>query len=102
MCLKDCCIKVKNIAFNCHSAMQNVLHLYRLVTFTLTHLCRVESSTSSFWTGLFPIYGVSGWFLLLTSFAEISIFKENIVDPDQAPRSGSTLFLNVPFTERQA
>ena len=46
--------------------------------------------------------GVSGWFLFLTSFVEISIFKENIVDPDQAPRSRSTLFLNVPFTERQA
>ena len=34
----------------------------------------------------FLIEGMSGWFLLLLCFIEISVFNANSVDPDQTPR----------------
>ena len=34
-------------------------HINRTI---LTHFCRVDSSTISLWTDIFPIKGVSGWF----------------------------------------
>ena len=51
----------------------------------LTHLCRVDSSTITLWTGPFPIEGI---FVIFT----IAIFYRNSclqksVDPDQTPRS---------------
>ena len=39
------------------------------------HLCRVDSSTSILWTSPFPIERVSGQFLLLPCFTEISVFN---------------------------
>ena len=51
----------------------------------LIHLCWVHSSTSTFWTCPFPVEGVSGYFLLLTSFIEFRVFIANSVDPDQTP-----------------
>ena len=56
---------------------------------------RVDSCTSSLWTGLFLIKGASDQFLLLPCFIEIHVFNANSVDPDQMP--GSILFANVPF-----
>ena len=37
------------------------------------------------WTGPLHILGVPGWFSLLQSFVEITIFNANSVDPDQMP-----------------
>ena len=50
---------------------------------SLTHLCRVDSSTSTFWTSPFPKEGVSGYFflLLLVCFIEIHVFNANSEDP---------------------
>ena len=49
----------------------------------------MDSSTLTLWTGpgRFPIYGMSGQFLLLPCFIEITVFNANSVDPDQTPRS---------------
>ena len=55
--------------------------------YILTHLCRVDSSTITLWTGPFPAEGVSGLLLLLPYFINISVFNANSVDPDQTPRS---------------
>ena len=53
----------------------------------LTHLCLVESSTSSLWTGPIPIEGGLVRFLLLQCFIEIPVFYADSVDPDQMPCS---------------
>ena len=65
----------------------NVLAVVLLVLIELTHLCRVESSRSSLWTGPFPTEGVSGKLLSFPCFIEIPLFSTNSVDPDQTPRS---------------
>ena len=54
-------------------------------TSLLIHLCRVDSSTLTLWTGPFLIEGVSGKFFLLRCFTEIPVFKANSVDTDQMP-----------------
>ena len=51
-----------------------------------THLCRLDSATSTFWTDPFPIKGMYR-FLLPPCFIEISVFNTHSVDPDQTPRS---------------
>ena len=43
----------------------------------------MDYSTSSLWTDLFPIEGVSGYILLLPCFIEIPVFNAKSVDPDQ-------------------
>ena len=53
---------------------------------SLTHSCPVNSSTSTHWTGPFPIEGVTGWFLLLPCFIETSKLYRNSVDSDQTSR----------------
>ena len=50
----------------------------------------MESSTFTLWTGPFPIQGVSGKFLLLSYFIEISKLDANSVDPDQTPHSAAS------------
>ena len=55
----------------------------------LTHLCRVDSSTTTLWTDLFQIAGC------LISFycyyvIEIPVFNANSVDTDQTPRSAAS------------
>ena len=40
---------------------------------------------------------MSGQFLLLLCFIEISELNANSVDPDQMPHSGSKLFANILF-----
>ena len=57
---------------------------------SLTHLCRVDPSTSRLWTGPFSIEGVSGYPLLLPNFNEIPVLNANSVDPDQTPRSAAS------------
>ena len=57
---------------------------------SLTHLCRVDSSTISLWTGSFLISLVPGWFLLLPYFKELSELNANNVDPDKTPRSAAS------------
>ena len=53
------------------------------------------TATSILWTSPFPIKGVSGRFILLQCFIEISVFNANSVDPDQTPCSkASDLGLN--------
>ena len=56
----------------------------------LTHLCRVDSATSTLWTGPVPTEGVSVYFLLLLCFIKISVSNANIVDPDQMPHSAAS------------
>ena len=46
----------------------------------------MDSSTSTLWTGTFPVEGVPVRFLLLPLYTEISAFNANGVDPDQTPR----------------
>ena len=46
----------------------------------------MDSSTSSLWTGSFPIEGVSGSFILLLCFIEIPVVNANRVAPDQTQR----------------
>ena len=49
---------------------------------------QVDSSTSSLWTGPFPIYkGCVVSFLLLSSFVEISEFTANSADTDHMRHS---------------
>ena len=50
----------------------------------------MDTSTISLWTGLFPIEGLSCWFLLLLCFIEIPIFNANSVDPDQTLHSAAS------------
>ena len=45
---------------------------------SLTHLCRVDSSTLTLWTSSFPV---------LSCFLEIFEHNANSVDPDQRPHS---------------
>ena len=47
----------------------------------------MDSSTFTLWTDPFLIEGVSGSFLLLPYFIEISALNANSADPDQMPRS---------------
>ena len=50
----------------------------------------MNSTTSTLWTGPFPIQGVYGQFSLLIFFVDISIFKAISVDPDQTPRHAAS------------
>ena len=59
------------------------------VTMTLTHLCGVGSSTTTFWTGLFPITWCLVSFDYYLCFLEILVFNANSVDPDQTPHSAA-------------
>ena len=56
----------------------------------LTHLCRIDSSTSTLWTGLFPIQGCLVSFLLLPCLIGASELNANIVDPEQMPQSAAS------------
>ena len=73
---------------------------YLCSNLTLSHVCRVDFSTLTLWIGPFPIKGVSGLFLCVSCFVENSDLNANGVDPDQTPRSGSSLFVNVLFIGR--
>ena len=57
--------------------MKNVL-LKSCTEQIVTHLCRVDSSTSSLWTSSFLIL-----FFIITMFAGISELNANSTDPDQ-------------------
>ena len=63
----------------------------------LIHLCRMDSSKAAFWTGLFPIEGVSGRFLLLPYCIAIPVVHANSADTDQTPCSAESDLDNVPF-----
>ena len=56
----------------------------------LTHLCRMDSSTITFWTGPFQIERVSCWFLFMPCFIEIPVFNANNIKPDQTPQSAAS------------
>ena len=47
----------------------------------------MDSSTLSFWAGLFLKERVTSYFLLLLCFIAIPVFNANSIDPDQTPRS---------------
>ena len=49
----------------------------------LTHICWVDSSTTTLWTGPFSVEGMSGYISLLPCFIVIHGFNANNVDPDQ-------------------
>ena len=57
------------------------------VSHSLTHLCRVDAPTLTFLIGLFPVEGISGYFLLLPYLMEIPVSNANSIDPDQTPPS---------------
>ena len=42
----------------------------------LAHLCRMDFSTRTLWTGPFQVKGMSGHFLLLPCFIEIQVFNK--------------------------
>ena len=67
----------------------------------LTHLHRVDSSTTTLWTVLFPIKDFCYYYYVLQKFP---VFNANSVDPDQTPRIvASNLclqFANYPLEER--
>ena len=56
----------------------------------LTHLCRMDSFTSSLWTDPFPKDEVSVYFLILPGFVETHAYNANSVDPDQTLRSAAS------------
>ena len=72
-----------------------------LLTYRLTHLCRVDSSTTTLLTGIFPLLELCGQFLLLSCFVKTSEFNANGVDRDQTLRyAASDLglhFFQCPF-----
>ena len=55
-----------------------------------THLCRKNSSISSFWTGPFQVEGISGKFLSIQSFIGVHVLNASSVDPDQTPISATS------------
>ena len=66
----------------------------------LTHLCKVDSSTLTFWNDSFPTEGVCGFFLVLPCFIEIPVFNSEYTTIRHhvlCVWSGSTLFANVCF-----
>ena len=46
----------------------------------------MPSATSTLWTGLFSVVGLSVWLISLPCFIEIFVFITNSVDPDETPR----------------
>ena len=72
---------------NSRIRVDNVEPRILMFHYILTYLCRVDSSTLTFWTRPFPTERMSGHFLLLLCFKEIPVFKTNSVDPDQTPLS---------------
>ena len=60
----------------------------------LMQLPRVDSSTTTLWTGLFPMarWLVSFYYflLLLLCFMEIPVFNDNSLDPDQMTHSATS------------
>ena len=54
----------------------------------MTQLYRIDSSTSTMWTGPFQVEGIFGYlFLFVTCSTEIPVFNAKSADPDQMPRS---------------
>ena len=53
----------------------------------ITHLCRLDSSTLTLWTGSFQIEGMCGLFLSLPWFIKVHVLNANSVDPYQTPCS---------------
>ena len=66
------------------------LEVYHDRNYVDTHLCRVDSSISTIWTGPFSIEGLYCYLLLLPWFIRCSVFNANNVDPDQTPRSAAS------------
>ena len=57
----------------------------------ITHSWRVDSLTSTFWTCLFPVEGIFGYFLLSPAcLIEIPVPNANSIDTDQTPRAASS------------
>ena len=56
----------------------------QLYVYPLIHLCKMDSSTSTLWTGPFLLEGMSGLFLFLPCFNENSVSNANSADPDQS------------------
>ena len=53
----------------------------------LTHLRRMDSSTTDFWTGLFLIAGCLVCFYHYYIYSKNPVFNANNVDLDQTPQS---------------
>ena len=67
-----------------YDVFSNNMSPYHTFPIILTHLCQMDSSTLTLWTGPFPTEGVSGQFLLLPCFMKIPVFNANSVDSDDA------------------
>ena len=57
---------------------------------TFTHLCRVDYSTSTIWTGPFLTEEMYDMVLLLPCFIQTIVFNANSADPDQTPQNAAT------------
>ena len=58
---------------------------------SLTHLCRMDSSTTTVWTGLYPIAGcLVGNYYYYFFKIEIPVFNAYSVNPDQTPHSAAS------------
>ena len=58
--------------------------------FHSTHSCRVDSSTTTLWSGPFPLAGCLVSSLLLLCFIEIPVVNANSIDTDQMPYSAAS------------
>ena len=47
------------------SPVYMIVKFYEVYPVSLNHLCRVDASTLSLWTGPFPIVGMSGLFFFI-------------------------------------
>ena len=80
----------------CNMKRKHTLHGLVNVTFYLTHLRLVDSSTINVWTGLFPIAGCLFCFFYYNCFI---VVNANSVGPDQRPHNAaSDLVLHCLFT----
>ena len=71
-----------------------VCYILELYPFPLTHLHRVDSSTTTLWSGLFPIAGCLVSFITLCVM-KIPIINANNVEPDQMQQSSPVTLLGV-------
>ena len=103
------CVKItkkwtSNSRVDTNVAWQTIMENQNSISHLLTHLRRVDSSTTTHWTGLFPKAGclVTFNYYIVLCFIEIPVVNANNVDPDKMPIfcgvwSGSALFANYPF-----
>ena len=91
-CLPCRCFAIFYRGDNHKGCLLNRIWQTKGISCLLTHLCRVDSFTSTLWIGPFPVEGVSGFFLrvLLLFYTDVHVFNANSVDPDQTSRTAAS------------